>query len=127
MKYRDIPFIYSDTWITNGCIAVKKEVIKDVHKYCKPAKTAQPDIERVIPQNPDITWIKSDRIFDDGSFYIRVFENKSLGKEVYFNDEYVSHFSIEELSGEVNNPCISSCGNIVLMPCRLKGEVSRSL
>lgn len=119
MKSREVPYFYNDTWITNGCFMIKKDVVKDSFKYCKPTDNSIPDLERVIPLSIGRKWIKTNRIIDNGdNGYIRIFVDFG-NNEGHFSDEYITHFKIDTLFGDYDlSPFVNEDQTIVLMPLR---------
>lgn len=122
MKHRDYPFVYNDNWISNGEFMVKKQSVKDSFKYCVPNESAQAECDRIVPQESDSEWVKTEFIYDNGKLgYLRVFKCFELNKTICFKDEYVRHFDIQSMKGHsehLMSPFISDNGVVVLMPCR---------
>lgn len=124
MQSRDYPYVYSDNWLSNGCFAVKRTVIKDSFKYCSPLESAKIDIERLIPSCLPKKYLKTNHLVDQGKTgYVRIFKEYDTHEEVAFNDDYISHFNIDYVLGSgVEQPFISHCNNFILMACRHSSE-----
>lgn len=120
MQSRDYPYVYSDNWLSNGCFAAKRTVIKDSFKYCSPIENAKADIERLIPTDLPKIYFKTNKLMDSGeNGYLRIFQCHDNNEEVAFKDDYITHFKIESVWGsEFGNPFMSNCANFILMPCR---------
>lgn len=120
MEYNDLPYYYTDEWISNGSFIIKRERIKDSFKYClhKPNFT-QPDIARVVQPYPEhtIKITKSDFLYDMGKEFARIFADEQ-GNEYFVAEKYVKQFGIEELytDGQERNILISSDLSLLLMP-----------
>lgn len=120
MKFRQVPFVHDDNWISNGHFMVKKEIIKDFYKYCGENEDAKANLGRIVPQDINILWKKTNRIIDKGDAgYLRIFICEDTEEEVFFNDDYINHFKIQTLKGSCeNNPFISDDEKIVIMSIR---------
>lgn len=120
MKNRGYPFVYNDNWISNGEFMVKKLAVKDSFKYCVPNESAQVECDRIVPQESDSEWVKTEFIYDNGKLgYLRVFKCYELNKTICFKDEYVRHFDIQSMKGHSEDlmaPFVSDNGLVVLMP-----------
>jgi len=126
MGRKDLPFYYDDEWITNGSIMIKKTIIKDVFKYCMPTDREQPDLKRVVVEITGSKWKRTNRLYDNG-YYARAFENVDSGMEIYFNDDFITHFKVDELNGEAESACITNDGNFIIMPCRVNGDFTNKI
>lgn len=115
---KQLPYFYNDTWITNGQFLCKRELIKDDFKYCKPSPNNRDDIERVIPLEQGKRFIKTDKLYDDNSTYLRIFICEESQETICFRDDYISFFNIDFLFGQQGYPFITENRDIILMPFR---------
>jgi hypothetical protein len=122
MKNRNYPFVYDENWIANGMFMVNKKAIKDAFKYCVPEESAKFELNRILPQETNSEWIKTDILYDGGELgYLRVFKCHEHNKTICFKDEFVKHFEISLMKGNTErlmDPFISGDGMFVIMPCR---------
>ncbi len=117
IKDRSTPWVHDKYWISNGHFAVAKAMVKDSYKYCAPGN-GEHSIERAKPVETSKTFHKTDMLYDQGNYYMRVFKSVE-GEEVLFRECYVQHFQLEVLKG-INKDFsfINENESVFLMPCR---------
>ena len=125
-KWSATPYLHNDRFITNGHFLVPRFLVKEDYKYCPPLEVAKrDDIDRVVPseETARFVYVKTNRLFDYGDFYVREFECKEHfseeARKAYLNEDYVKFFEIEKINGSNQlNPFVCLLTNVVIMPCR---------
>ena len=131
-KYRG-SFLYNDEYITDGRFAIRRSLVKDSYKYCldlESNRISTEQLNRVIDATDKnkFVYVKTNRLWDYGSYYVREFVCKDHFDEssriAYINDEFVQHFEIENLNGfSPQDPFVYGNKELVIMPCRAPKEI----
>jgi len=128
MAYKKLPYYHNDAWITNGCFAIKKNVVKDHFKHCLHVPGEQhPDISRVVVgcEDNSVVITKTDVLYDYKFCLARVFHDDE-GNEYLVNEEYVKHFKITTLlAGDQYTPLCNEAKTFVVMPLRARDKVQK--